>query len=464
MNEFEVRTAAYMEQHHMLKKGDTVIVALSGGADSMALFHFLFSQRKALGIALRAAHVNHGLRGADADADAGFVRAQCAARGVPLDETRLTAPKNAGEAWGREQRYRFFARLAEQYGAKVATAHTADDNAETVLFRLARGASVRGAAGIPPVRDAFVRPLLWARRAQIEAYLAQCGVPHVTDATNETDAYARNRIRHWVLPALEEAHPGARRSLTRFAAEMAELSEYLDKEAGALLARALLPRPDYLPGGSAPVYDAKILAPAPPPVRRAALALLIARASPQKTPLVERADKALCAGTGAVQLGRDAFFCVRQGRASVEFAARKAPRTEQTEWTGAFSPGEQTAPGGLLLSVRIQNYEKTMNSEKDAENHLKFCADYDKIQNSVCFRTKRPGDLFCPAGRGVTKPLKKWFSEQRLPVSLRGLLPVLALGNTILWAPGFGFAEGLAADEGTKTVVTIAVRRMEEMT
>ena len=135
MDEFEARAGAYISQHQMLQKGDTVIVALSGGADSMALFHFLFSVQNVWGLRLRAAHVNHGLRGAAADGDAAFVRAQCAARGVPLDETLLSPPENAGEEWGRQERYAFFARLAQAHGAKVATAHTCSDNAETVLFK-----------------------------------------------------------------------------------------------------------------------------------------------------------------------------------------------------------------------------------------------------------------------------------------------------------------------------------------
>lgn len=462
MSEFETRTAEYIRQHHMLQKGDTVIVALSGGADSMALFRFLLSWREKLGITLRAAHVNHGLRGADADADAAFVRGQCAAHGVLLEETKLTPPKRAGEAWGREQRYLFFARLAHLYGAKVATAHTANDNAETVLFRLARGSSVRGAAGIPPVRDIYIRPLLWAQRAQVEAYLACCGAAYVTDATNETDLYARNQIRHGALPVLESAHPGAVQNLARFAGEMAQLADYLDAQADALLANALLPHPDYLPPVPASAYDAALLAASPVPVRRAALARLIARVSPQKTELVADADRVLCRGCGTVQLCKTHVFCVAQGRASIEVPSGAVPWT-QTAWSCPFLPGVYEAPGSMNLVVRLLNYEKNVNSGKNAENHLKFCADYDRIQQGVHFRTRRPGDVFRPAGRGVTKPLKKWLSEQKLPSAVRGLLPVLAAGNEILWAPGFGFAEGLRIREQTKTAVMIEMRQMEEM-
>ena len=147
--------------------------------------------------------------------------------------------------------------MAQAHGAKVATAHTCSDNAETVLFNLARGSAARGAAGIPPVRGPYVRPLLWAQRADVLAYLARCGVPHVTDATNDTDAYARNRIRHGVLPALERAHPGAARSITRFAAEMSAVADYLEEQAGALLEQACVPRAVHLPGNIPDAYCAQ---------------------------------------------------------------------------------------------------------------------------------------------------------------------------------------------------------------
>ena len=462
MDEFEARAGAYISQHQMLQKGDTVIVALSGGADSMALFHFLFSAQNALGLRLRAAHVNHGLRGDAADADAAFVRAQCAARGVPLDETRLSPPESAGEEWGRRERYAFFARLARERGAKVATAHTCSDNAETVLFNLARGSAARGAAGIPPVRGLYVRPLLWAQREDILAYLARCGVPYVTDATNDTDAYARNRIRHGALPALESAHPGAVRSIARFAAEMSAVADYLDEQAEALLERARVPREAYLPGNLPDAYRARMLAEAPVAVRRTALARLIAAAAPQqKTCLVPAVDALLANGDGAVQLCEGAYVSVRQGLLTVG-PKQTEPDSDAECWHQPFVPGIFAAPGGLLLEIRLVNYEKMVNSEKDVRNLLKFYADYGKIQDNPCFRTRRSGDTFRPAGRGVTKTLKKLLSEHKVPPAARAALPVLAAGGTVLWAAGFGFAEGLAPDEFTKTAVTVTARQMEE--
>ena len=261
MDEFEARAGAYISQHQMLQKGDTVIVALSGGADSMALFHFLFSVQNVWGLRLRAAHVNHGLRGAAADGDAAFVRAQCAARGVPLDETLLSPPENAGEEWGRQERYAFFARLAQAHGAKVATAHTCSDNAETVLLNLIRGTGLTGLSGIAPVRGIFVRPLLDTPRQEIEDYLAGRGIPHVEDRTNTDPAHTRNRIRHEVLPLLRQLNPRVEEALVQTAGVLRQEDAYLHTaaervcrqverrgESAALERKALLELPAALQG------------------------------------------------------------------------------------------------------------------------------------------------------------------------------------------------------------------------
>ncbi len=261
MDEFEARAGAYISQHQMLQKGDTVIVALSGGADSMALFHFLFSVQNVWGLRLRAAHVNHGLRGAAADGDAAFVRAQCAARGVPLDETLLSPPQNAGEEWGRQERYAFFARLAQAHGAKVATAHTCSDNAETVLLNLIRGTGLTGLSGIAPVRGIFVRPLLDTPRQEIEDYLAGRGIPHVEDRTNTDPAHTRNRIRHEVLPLLRQLNPRVEEALVQTAGVLRQEDTYLHTaaervcrqvewrgESAALERKALLELPAALQG------------------------------------------------------------------------------------------------------------------------------------------------------------------------------------------------------------------------
>lgn len=445
MTELERRADDFVARHESIKKGDTVIVALSGGADSMALFHFLLLRRRAWGFRLLAAHVDHGLRAASGR-DAAFAARQCAAADVPLACKKLTPPPGAGEAWARKERYAFLEELAAQYGAKVATAHTRDDQAETVLLNLARGAAARGAAGIPPVRGPFFRPLLDVTRDEVLAFLAQYGVPHVEDETNAGDAYARNRARHNLLPLLEEVHPGAGAALARFAQSMAETADFLDAEARAALDGACLG-----PGE----YDAAALAALPPAVGKTAAALLLrGLGPPEKAALTDDVYGCLKTG-GAVTVGENAECRVSQGRLRV--GPRRLPAAP--DWQRPLAAGEFRAPDGCVVTVQVLAYEDFAKCQENVKKGLNFAADYDKISGNTQFRTRRAGDVFRPAGRGVAKPLRKWQSECRVAPACRALTPLLARGSEILWTPQQGFAQGLAPTNKTRAVALIGARR-----
>lgn len=442
-----------IRQHQMLKSGDTVIVACSGGADSLTLLHWFCTQCGLCGLTLRAAHVNHGIRGSQADADEHFVTQFCAAHEVPLDIAHLHLPPEASEATAREARYVFFESLAHRFNAKIATAHTQNDNAETVLLHLARGAGVHGAAGIPFVRGCYVRPLLSVTRAQVEAYVAQHGLAYRTDATNFTDAYARNRVRRAVLPALEVVHPAAQSALARFAADMSETAAYLDGQAAAALQQARF-EPQFSVPGEPPMYAAQILYAAPPPVRKAALRSIVLPCADPNAATLQLADEALRSG-GAVQLSPTCRLCVKQGLLRLEIS-------DTAQWNrgvqnAPFRIGQVALWQGVLLTIQTQSYEDFIKFEKTRKKPLNFCADYDKINVSAGFRTRLSGDTFAPVGRGVTKPLKKLLSEARLSPMARMALPVLACGSTVLWAAGFGFAEQVRVGDTTHTVVEISI-------
>ena len=201
----------YLREHGLSGR---ILVALSGGADSTALLLSL----QACGCELAAAHLNHCLRGSESDRDEDFVRALCARLGVPLTVERADVRAHAAaqgcgiEEAARSLRYAFLERAADAVGADwIATAHTADDNLETVLFHLTRGTGTRGMAGIPPRRGRIIRPLLGATRTEIEAYLAGKGEPYVTDSSNLTDAHTRNRIRSYPRCANSRRTPPVRR-------------------------------------------------------------------------------------------------------------------------------------------------------------------------------------------------------------------------------------------------------------
>ena len=232
----------------LLEKGDSVIAALSGGADSVALLHFLISVKEQYDLTIHAAHLNHGIRGEEAQRDESFCKILCEKYNVPFHLRRRDIPALARargvseELCGREERYAFFEELAEPLNAKIALAHTASDNAETLLFNLSRGASLGGAAAIPQRRGNIIRPLLSCTRAEIEAYCAANGLEYVTDSSNLSDDYTRNRIRHHVIPVLRELNPELESAMLRFSRDAAEVKAYLTRQAQRALEEA---RADY---------------------------------------------------------------------------------------------------------------------------------------------------------------------------------------------------------------------------
>ena len=207
---------AYCRRQGLFRLGDRVIVACSGGADSMALLCFLLRCKAELGITVMAAHVDHGIRGEAAHADARFVAEFCRTHHVPFflydaAASGVQIPPNPSENWARSLRYTWFDALAAQQHACIATAHTLSDQAETVLFRMARGTGLHGMAGIPAVRGVYRRPFLCLTRSDTTAYCAALGQHYVQDESNFSDAYARNRIRHYAVPALQTINPAAER-------------------------------------------------------------------------------------------------------------------------------------------------------------------------------------------------------------------------------------------------------------
>ncbi len=233
-----------LRRYDMLQKGDRVVCAVSGGADSMALLWGLYLLREELEITLQAAHFDHQLRGAQSQRDAAFVAQFCRDHNIPLDLG--TAPVRAGkkglEAAAREARYSFFDTLP----GKIATAHTADDNAETVLLHLVRGTGLRGLGGITPVNGRIIRPLLTATRQQVLRFLREYSIPYVEDSSNDTDAFLRNRLRHHVMPLLKAENPRLAENVSAMAMELRQDAQALEQQAagempGIAELRALCP-------------------------------------------------------------------------------------------------------------------------------------------------------------------------------------------------------------------------------
>lgn len=220
---------AFLREREMAAAGETIICAVSGGTDSVALLFALYLLKEKLGIHLEAAHFNHHLRGEESDRDEAFVRALCGRYDIPLHvaSAEVTAGKKGLEAAARDARYAFLRGLQ----GKIATAHTADDNAETVLMHLVRGTGLKGLGGIPPVQGSIIRPMLTVTRQETEAFLETWCLPHVEDSSNHTDEFLRNRIRHHIMPLLKAENPRLAENLSQMALRLREDADFLDAQA-----------------------------------------------------------------------------------------------------------------------------------------------------------------------------------------------------------------------------------------
>ena len=412
--------------------------AVSGGADSMALLRVLLELRETFGYPLTACHVNHGLRGETADRDEAFVRAECARLGVPLTvfhpaDVGMTVPPHAGEDWARRLRYACFAQLLAGGIDCIAMAHTATDQAETLLFRLARGTGLHGAGGIRPRRPGYCRPLLGLTRAETEALCAAFEQGWVTDETNESDAYARNRLRHGAVPALRSVNAAAEENLARFCEKAARADAYFARQAEQLLSIARLDAAQTArkaPKAKA-AWRLEPLQGADPLILEAALHSLVAPVRDAEEKYIRLLAELVEQGSGAVQLTDTVRFCAGSGML----------------WQEEGRPEAAAVVSGFP--------EKTQGVHK---KDLKNRADYARITllySALMLRTRQPGDRFRPAGRGLSKPLRKWMNEAGIPAGIREGLPLLAAGSEILWVCGEGFAEGLAPDEETEQVLQL---------
>lgn len=219
-------------RYDMLKKDDVVIVAVSGGADSIALLHAMYSLKQELGISVTACHVNHNLRGEESKRDEQFVRDFCSSRKIPVTfySIDIKADKHESvEERARKMRYECFEKLCNEHDAKLATAHTASDNAETVFLNILRGTGTKGLCGIPPVRSNIIRPLIRCTREDIENYCTENRLEYVTDSTNLSDDYTRNKLRHRLIPLLQEFNPSLFEAVSRMTSAVYDDNALLER-------------------------------------------------------------------------------------------------------------------------------------------------------------------------------------------------------------------------------------------
>jgi len=466
------RVLRTVRQYQMLPPGTRAAVAVSGGADSVALLHLLAELRSELGVSLQVIHFNHQLRGPDADADAAFVRALSDRLGLACHvEGADVAGIAQAEGWNLEDaarrlRHGFFARVvARQLVDRVAVAHTADDQAETVLMHLLRGAGLAGLAGIHPVAGIVLRPLLDARRADAREYLQTRGEPWREDASNQDTARLRARIRKQLLPLIEgDFQPAVVQRLASFAQLAREesaawtvlLEDLLKNQVqstgqGCRMQIAGIQHPFPLqPSSLAPVALQKKIIRSLLERARGHLRGITARHVEQVLALLNEAHGGTATHLPGLRVSRDLHRQLLVERAGDETPRTPSPYLYEVALPLAENRIQIRECG---LALRIEPFDCAVQG-RDTKNGAESL-DGGLLIMPLRLRNWQPGDGYRPWGRARAHKLKRLFGEQRIPLQDRALWPVLLSGEAIVWARRFGVAAEFAVTERSRSGICI---------
>ncbi len=458
-----------IKRYSMIEPGDRVLVALSGGPDSVALLHILKDLQSRLGISLLAAHLNHGIRGEEAEEDARFSKELAESLGIPITIKKAdvlnfkSRHKHSLEMAAREVRYHFLTETASALGAnKIATGHTANDQAEEVLLNLVRGAGITGLAGIPPVRDdLFVRPLIRCRREEIISFLKERKISFRYDSSNTDMAFLRNRIRHRVIPILKEENPQIVRTLSKTAEIVRDEEEFLDGYTEKILENIS-------------VYDRKtrsVKVKIPdilrhyPAVRRRIIRMCIKKLTRKVW------------GIGFEKIEEIIGMCSRSGeRASVELhgnmvaekygenlVIRVKPRESDLNYCFPISvPGvyKIADPFDVIISLEYLPSETYLRQAHGTAHWAKLepceaIMDADMVNFPLEIRSPCPGDRFVPLGLGGTKKLQDFFVDEKIPRYMRPFIPILQDTDKIIWIIGYRIDDRVKVTPRTKRLLRI---------
>jgi len=454
------RIAQTIARHRMFEPAQQVGVAVSGGADSVCLLYVLLELAPRWGLHLSVLHLDHGLRGEESRQDAEFVRRLADQLGLPLSlrETPVAQSPDNLEQAARQARLAFF-RETISSGAvqRIATGHTRSDQAETVLFRFLRGSGTAGLAGIRPVTsEGIVRPLIEIERSEVQQFLLQRGIAWREDSTNRGLQFARNRIRHELLPQIaREWNPAIGETLANTADWALAEEAWWDAEIDRLAAEHFTAVDD----AGAILLRAPVLA---------ALPLAVARR------LVRRAMELAKGDLRAIDFGhiRSVMDLARSTEGHGRLQAPGLDIFRSFEWLrfGKLGGGLETrnyrltlaVPGtvrvpGTNLTISLELIDKLAPSVSSdwVYNSQMGCLDWQRLSGSLELRNWRPGDQYQPVGYSGQEKIKTLLQQARIPLWERRHWPVLTDGPSIVWARRFGPAAALVAEQDAKVILRI---------
>lgn len=439
-----------LKKYKMLDACKSVIVGLSGGADSVALTHFLLDKK----VAVIAAHINHSLRGEESNRDENFVREFCSKNNIQLFVLKVDIEKIAEESGegleecGRRIRYDYFNEiLRETSSQKIATAHNLNDSAETMLLNIIRGTGINGLAAIPPVRENIIRPLLFCTRDEIEAYCKENNLDYIIDSSNLSNDYSRNKLRNLVAPVLKEINPSYLNSVKRLSQLATEDESFINS-----LARKALADADF-DGNS----------------------FLLSVIKAQNGSIINRAIRIACQKSLDITPEYEKLLSIRElilngktskrvqikGNFFAEIAYNRAYFRENKEKDVHFIEQEAKI-GENLLEGNTKIIIKEYRGEKINKKETKFLLDCDKIKGVLSIRNKKESDYFKPFGKQGGKTLKRLFIDYKIPKEKRDECILLCDEEQIVWVEYIGAADNKAVDDNTKRYLEILLERGNE--
>jgi tRNA(Ile)-lysidine synthase len=443
--------------HHMLEPGDKVVVAVSGGADSVCLLDILERLSPELRLQLIVAHLDHGLRPQEDEIETRFVEQLAAQKGAAFETEKAMLLKNLPgvslEETAREVRYAFLERVKNKHQAqKIALGHQLNDQAETVLMRLLRGSGAKGLSGIPPRRGALIRPLLELETEEIRAYLRERGREFMTDSSNLAPHYLRNKIRLDLLPRLLEYQPRLVKRLGHLSALFQAENSYLEEQAE-----------NWIQGHAALTGDQPvtlILAPfltAPAILQKYIVRLLITRVKKDLRRIhlghIEAIIRLAQGRTQGTRLHLPNGLLVKRSYEKLLFLNRPEPEPALFSF---WIPGPGRFEFKQIDRVFTLSEHDTADQKPD-ESAQTAWLDADKITYPLLIRNFRPGDRFMPLGMSSEKKLKDFFIDQKIPRELRHTIPIILCGRDIIWIGACRIDDRYKVTEQTRRVLRIDV-------
>ena len=458
------KTLETIKEYKMLSKGDSVLVAVSGGADSVSLLHLLYNLKQELGLSfIYVAHLNHMLRKNDADMDQRYVEDLAKRLGLvclseSIDVGAYAAKNKLGiEDAARRLRYEFYDSVSKKVGAnKIALGHTADDSIETFLMRLLRGSGLKGLTGIPPVRGNIVRPMIKIWRKDIDQYIASLKLVPRIDHTNYESKYLRNRVRLKLIPQLKIYNLNIKEILLQTVLLLTEDYLYMETKTKDVLGEITVKSKE-----NSIDLDAQKLRELEPPIERHLIRTAIEKVKGNLTELsfshihdiIKNLDQ-----TERWELHLpDSIYAVG-GRNSISFTKEKPKEAEKISFYYTLPiPGEITikeAKSRITSELIDRSQVEFENSEDVAY------LDFEEIGRELIIRSRKDGDRFYPLGMKGAKKIQDFYIDQKIPAENRDLIPIIEAGSRIVWVAGHRIDERAKVDDKTTKAVKLKLTRL----